>query len=61
MSYDQFDYSFNAARQREILRTARIAEAMWRKQAYPNETPIPFIVLFKIAPVKLKVDDDRNS
>lgn len=64
MSYSQFDYSLSsvaAAQQAEMLRNARIAEAVWRKQAYPNDTPIPFIVLFKIAPVKLKVEDDRNS
>ena len=64
MSYPQFDYSLSSvasAQQAEMLRNARIAEAVWRKQAYPNDTPIPFIVLFKIAPVKLKVEDDRNS
>ena len=57
MSYSQFDYSLAsvaAAQQAEMLRNARIAEAVWRKQAYPNDTPIPFIVLFKITPVRLE-------
>ena len=58
MSYSQFDYSLSsvaAAQQKEMLRNARIAEAMWRKQAYPNEAPTSFIVLFNIAPIRLEV------
>jgi hypothetical protein len=60
MSYDQFDYSLSsvaAAQQREILRIAQMENMVLPKQ----DAPISFIVLFKIAPVKLKVDDDSNS
>jgi hypothetical protein len=57
MTYPQFDYTLSslaAAQQKEMLRNARIADAVRRKQFYPNKMPIPFIVLFKIAPVQLE-------
>jgi hypothetical protein len=57
MTYPQFDYTLSslaAAQRKEMLRNARIADAVRRKQFYPNEMPIPFIVLFKIEPVQLE-------
>jgi len=60
MSYYQFDYSLAsvaAAQQAEMLRIAQMENMVLPKQ----DAPISFIGLFKIAPVKLKVDDDSNS
>ena len=53
MSYPQFDYSLAsvaAAQQAENLRIAKMENMVLPKQ----DAPISFIVLFKIAPVRLE-------
>jgi hypothetical protein len=57
MAYSQFDYSLSsvaAAQQAERLRIAQMENMVLPKQGYPNDTPVSFILLFKIAPVRLE-------